>query len=46
MKIDYGAVLKDEALGAIAAKYGKFVQGASAPGGNGDNDGESGDLTL
>lgn len=40
MKIDY------ETPELIEAKYGKFVQGASAPGGNGDNDGESGDLTL
>ena len=40
MKIDY------ETPELIAAKYGKFVQGASAPGGNSDNDGESGGLTL
>ena len=40
MKIDY------ETPELIEAKYGKFVQGASAPGGNGDNDGESGGLEL
>ena len=40
MKIDY------ETPELIAAKYGKFVQGASAPGGNADNGDESGGLEI
>ena len=40
MKIDYETPM------LIAAKYGKFVQGASAPGNNSDNDGESGGLAF
>jgi len=40
MKIDY------ETPELTEAKYGKFVQGVSTPGGNADNGDESGDLTL
>ena len=40
MKIDYETPM------LIAAKYGKFVQGASAHGNNSDNDGESGGLEI
>ena len=38
MKIDYDPPELTE------AKFGKFVQGASLPGGDGDNDSNTGDL--
>ena len=38
MRIDY------EIPGLAEAKFGKFVQGSSAPGGDGDQDQGTGDL--
>ena len=38
MKIDY------ETPELAEAKFGKFVQGASLPGGDGDNDSHTGDV--